>query len=64
MPTIESLKKDHDRYATIAHVFSSRFQWYHEEFEGVKDIIDFCRMHTKELSDQIDYLEPKKEDPK
>lgn len=61
-PDIKTLKITHDYYLTIEHVFKTRVQWYHEEFQGVQDIISFASLMTSKLKQDIDSLEPKKEE--
>ena len=62
-PELSTLKKTHDYYATIAHVFKTRVQWYHEEFEGVKELISFAELMCSKIKSDIDVLEPKTEEP-
>ena len=67
LKTIElnDLKKAHDLYATTHHILHTRIQFYAEEFDGVKALLDFYKKLTDDLKLKISELEPEnKEEPK
>lgn len=59
---IDQLKKAHDLYVTTVQILTQRVQFYAEEFEGVKRLIEFHTAVAKDLKEKIEALEPK-EDP-
>jgi len=58
---IDTLKKTHDYYITMAQILSQRVQFYAEEFDGVKELISFCKIIAETVKKSIDALEPKDE---
>jgi hypothetical protein len=58
---LNELKKIHDLYATTHHILCTRIQFYAEEFEGVKALLDFYKKLTEDLKLKIEELEPKEE---
>lgn len=55
---LENLKGAHDIYATALQVFTTRVQWYHEEFEGTQLLVSFFRKQKETLLAAIHELEP------
>lgn len=57
---LDVLKQTHDYYVIITQTFKQRVQWYHEEFEGVDNIIKFCQNMAAETKKKIEEIEPPK----
>ena len=58
---LERLKKAHDLYVTTFQILTHRVQFYAEEFDGVKELIDFHKRMAHDLRSKIEALEPKEE---
>lgn len=59
--SLVQLKKVHDFYVTQHQILSQRVQFYAEEFDGVKELIDFNRDMAIKLKAIIEAKEPKAE---
>lgn len=56
---LNNLKGAHDIYATaIMHYTSGRFQFAHEEFDGISLLVNFFRMQREALLADIHKIEP------
>lgn len=56
---LDDLKKIHDYHATQSNLLKTRFQFYYEEFDGIKELVAFSDGMAKELNDKIEALESK-----
>lgn len=54
---LNDLKAMHDHNATIHMMYSSRFQFYAEEFVAVQQIISFCKNMCENLKVEIEKLD-------
>jgi hypothetical protein len=61
-PSIDQLKKFHDFYVTSAQILSQRIQFYVEEFDTVKELVEFHKNMALKIREDIEKLEPKKEE--
>lgn len=59
---LDSLKKSHDYYATAIQLLTTRIQYYHEEFQGVANTIQFLTHFRDTLRKEIELIEPPKKD--
>jgi hypothetical protein len=57
--SIEELKKSHDFYVITVQILSQRIQFFAEEFDAIKSLIQFHQAMIKALAKKIDALEPK-----
>lgn len=58
---IDQLKKAHDLYVTTVQILTQRVQFYAEEFDAVKQLVEFHKALAKDLNEKIKALEPKEE---
>lgn len=63
---LHSLKVAHDMHATVVHMLKTRFQFFHEEFEGIQRLVAFYGALRDQLIAKIEEIEPPapKEPPK
>lgn len=59
---LDNLKKVHDFYATTIQILTQRVQFYAEEFDAVKAMLEFYHLQLLEIKKQIAELEPKSEE--
>lgn len=52
------LKLAHDKHATVVQLFKTRFQFFHEEFQPIQELINFYATLQKQLLDKIQEIEP------
>jgi hypothetical protein len=57
---LNGMKKMHDIYATVKMNYETRFQFFSEEFEFVREIIGYCAHQIGNLKTEIEKIEPPK----
>lgn len=55
---VKWMKIAHDNHATIAHLFKTRFQFFHEEFVGIQKLVAFYEALRDDLLKKIQEIEP------
>jgi len=56
---LDELKMMREHHATVHMMFSTRFQFYSEEFVAVHQLIAFAKHMVDQLNVEIGKLEPK-----
>jgi len=54
------LKLAHDNHATVCHMLKTRTQYFYEEFEGVKSLVNFYGTLRDQVLTKIHEIEPPK----
>ena len=62
--SLEQMKRVHDHYVMTLQILTQKCQFFHEEFQAVNDLITFYRAMVKAQRENIEALEPKKEENK
>jgi hypothetical protein len=55
---LEQLKKAHDYFATAVQILSTRCQFYHEEFQGIANTVQFLSHLRDDAKNKIEEVEP------
>lgn len=62
---LKYLKIAHDNHATVCHLLKTRVQFFHEEFQGIQELVGFYGALRDQLRTKIEEIEPPvKEEPK
>lgn len=61
---LDGLKKAHDYFATAVSLLTTRVQFYHEEFQGASNVVQFLSTLRDDAKAKVEQLEPKQEEPK
>lgn len=61
---LDALKKSHDYYATAIQLLTTRVQYFHEEFQGVANVVQFLTHFRDTLKAEIEQIEPPKKEEK
>lgn len=56
-PSKDTLIKSYNHFATSNQILTQRVQFYFEEFDGVKLLVEFNKMMADNLKAQIDKIE-------
>lgn len=63
---LEALKGAADYYGTVIMILTTRVSYYHEEFEGITNTVNFIKQLRAQVVAAIEKIEPpqvKKEEP-
>jgi geranylgeranyl pyrophosphate synthase len=61
---LEQLKNAHDYFATAVQVLSTRCQFFHEEFQGIANTVQFLSHLRDDAKKKIEEIEPPKAEAK
>jgi len=59
---VRQKKAAHDYVATAIEILTTRVRYYHEEFEGTHQTVQFLKNFRAQIEADITKLEPKKEE--
>lgn len=55
---LQTKKQAHDFVATAVHLLSTRVQFFHEEFHGANNTIEFLKSMVAQMRKDIEQIEP------
>lgn len=55
---LKYLKTAHDYHSTVCHLLKTRVQFFHEEFQGIQEIVGFYGALRDQLKAKIEQIEP------
>lgn len=61
---LQSLKAAHDHFATAIQVLTTRVQYFHEEFQGISNVVHFLSVLRDDAKKKVEEIEPPVEKPK
>lgn len=61
---LKQKKAAHDYIASAVQVLTTRVQFYHEEFDGIFQTVQFLRNMRDQIRKDIELIEPPKEEQK